>query len=256
MSRCRQILLATLAVALLHAGCSRSTDYNDTGHRCDIAYLWSLSRDNSVAIKEVAAIEGMVIANDKLNEVTKRIIVVDNSGGIEIAIEAEDIDEIIPLYSTIRVNVAGLHIGRQGKKCILGTRPTGEYVVDRIKERDLPLYITPLSKGELVSPKQMRIADIENRHLLHYVYIENVQFIDEEQGLEWCDLNDEGHYVESIRHITDGIDTLRVVCAGECIYASAQIPSGRHNVYGVVDYAQRDIALRVVDNQVLSTGVW
>lgn len=252
MKRCSPILIIILLTTILHVGCSRDTYYDDTTHRRDIAYLWSLSKDNSIAVKEVATIRGMVAANDKHGEITHSIVVVDDSGGIEIAIDAENIDDIIPLYSTVEVKVAGLYIGRQGKKCILGTRPTGEYVVDRIKERDLALYMTILDREQLIAPKRMDIGDIDNRHMLHYIYIEEAQFIDEEQGLTWCDCNDEGRYIESIRHITDGTNTLRVACSAECSYASAKIPSGKHMFYGIVDYVKGDIALRIVDNQTLS----
>lgn len=247
------IVVIGLLIALLNIGCSADSYHDDSNRQRDIAYLWSLSKDNSVAIKEVATIRGMVVANDKLNEVTHRIVVVDGSGGIEMAIDAENIDNIIPLYSTIEINVSGLYIGRQGRKCVLGTRPTGEYVVDRVAERDLPLYITSCDHEELIEATPMRIANVESRHLLHYICLDGVRFIDEEVGLAWCDRNAEGRHIESIRHLTDGTDTMRVVCSAECSYASAKLPSGMLHCYGIVDYAQGDLALRIVDGLALSS---
>lgn len=208
-----------------------------------------------MAIREAITIQGTVVANDKYDEISKRIVVADESGGIEVAIDMDNIESKIPLNSNIEIRVGGLYIGRQGKKCILGTKPTGEYVVDRLKESEIPLYIRFTDNKETVRAKRMKIAEIENRHLLHYVCIDDVEFIDEELGLEWCDCDSLNQYVESIRHITDGRDTLRVVCSAECEYASAQLPEGKLKMYGIVDYAQRDIALRITNNHSLSTSL-
>jgi hypothetical protein len=204
-----------------------------------------------VAIKEDITISGTVVANDKYDEITHRIVVADNSGGIEIAIDSENIDVIFPLFSNVDVSVSGLYIGRQGGKCVLGKKPTGEYAVDRIKERELELYIRPNKDIATLEATKMRIADIGTEHMLHYIYLNDVRFIDEESGLSWCDCDKFGQRINTIRHLTDGVDTLRVICSKECTYAASELPHGERICYGIVDYAEGDIALRITNNYII-----
>ena len=246
------IYIIALAVALCSISCTTQEPYGKNTTRRDIAYLWSLARHGSVAIREDISVRGMVVANDKFNEVTKSIIVADMSGGIEVAIDSYNTESIAPLFSHVELNISGLHIGRQGIKCILGAPPTGEYVVDRIAERDISKYIRPCDNDDTIRAKQMSIAEIDRSYLLHYVYVDGVRFIDEERSAKWCDRDTTGNYIESIRHLTDGKDTLRVVCSAECNYAATDIPKGMVSLYGVIDYAKQDIALRITHYQALS----
>lgn len=244
--------LISLLVVLL--GCVAEEHPQSEDRVTDIAYLWSLVKRGSQPVTEDITIRGTVVATDKLDEVSHCIVVADDSGGIEIAIDAESINPLIPLHSRVEVVASGLYIGRQGDKCLLGKRPTGQYVVDRIPERELPLYIKMLPEGERVAPKRLEIDEIAAHHLLHYVVVEGVRFVDEEMSLAWCDRDVEGRYINTIRHLTDGVDTLRVICSGECRYAEAELPHGTLKCCGIVDYAFGDIALRITDNQVITIG--
>jgi hypothetical protein len=254
MRRCREWLTTTIIATILTllAACSTYEEYKGPTGEVDILYLWSLVRHGSRAIDSDLSIRGTIVANDKLNELNNSIVVADKSGGIEIAIQCDDIDSHLPLFSDVEVTLAGLNIGRVGSKCVVGHRPSGEYVVDRIDQRDIYLYIKPIGLPHSTPAKHLSISEIDMSHMLNYVCVENVRFIDEEQGLLWCERDTVTHrYVTTLRHLTDGIDTLRVVTDKECRYASAPLPSGDITCYGIIDYYNRDVALRISDNQVL-----
>jgi hypothetical protein len=244
-------ILAIAMMACLIVGCASEGHYRDKQRTKDIAYLWTLVRRGSAPIKEDITVRGMVVANDKLNEISHSVIIADDSGGIEIAIDSEHIDKLLPLYSNVLVSVSGLYIGRQGDKCIIGRKPTDEYVVDRLRESDIPLYFSRLADEDVLRAKRMSICEIESKHLLHYIYVEDVRFVDQELGLKWCDRDYDGELINTIRHLTDGVDTLRIVCSKACDYATATLPTGNLTCFGVVDYAQGDIALRITDEQVV-----
>lgn len=248
------IIIAIIAIiTTLLPSCTTDEGYN-RGHKgvVDIVYLWSLVDHGSTTINSDISIRGTIVANDKLNELNKSIVIVDNSGGIEIVMDCEAIDAKLPLFSDVEVTLSGLSIGRVGSKCVVGKRPLGEYVVDRIPEQEIDLYITPIAQPHAQPSHHLHIGEIESHHILNYICVENVRFIDEEHGRLWCERDSITHrYVTTIRHLTNGIDTLRVVVDKECQYSSAPLPSEDITCYGIVDYYDRDIALRISNQQVL-----
>lgn len=237
-------------------GCSWEDSYNSLESKeVDIVYLWSLVKGGSKRIDRNMTIRGTVVANDKFKELNHSIVVVDQSGGIEIAIESDNIEALIPLYSEVEVRLSGLHIGRVGSKCVIGMPPTGEYVVDRINERDINLYITPYLNTPNIPTRYLRVGEVGMQHLLNYICVEDVRFITEEHDMTWCDRDSlTNRYITTIRHLTDGVDTLRVIVDKACGYSSASLPTGDITCYGILDYNDRDFALRISDNQVLSTN--
>lgn len=241
----------SISLLFLLLGCTAERYPHDEKQTTDIVYLWSLVKHGSQPVREDITIRGTVVATDRLAELSSCIVVADDSGGIEIPIDAECVNDLIPLNSCVEVAAMGLYVGRQGDKCLLGKRATDLYVVDRIPANELSLYVTILPDGEVLAPKRMQIAQIESRHLLHFVCVEGVRFVDEKASLTWCDRDIDGRYINTIRHLTDGVDTLRVICSGECHYADAQLPEGTLKCSGIVDYAQGDIALRIIDNHIV-----
>ena len=258
MKHCRAWLkiVAIVLCSALSIGCTWEEEHESLESKeVDIYYIWSLLKGNSTRITRSFTIRGTVVANDKLNELNKSIVVVDDSGGIEIAIDSDDIDSDIPLFSEVEVSLSGLHIGRVGNKCVIGKPPTGEYVVDRIAREDLFLYIKPHLTTPDIPTRYLRIGDVSMKHLLNYICVEGVHFIAEEHDKRWCDKDSITHrYITTIRHLTDGVDTLRVIVDKACEYSSASLPIGDITCFGIVDYDNREIALRISDNQVLSTN--
>ena len=257
MKLCREWLVTTITatISTLLIACSPTYEYGDgdrlTG-KVDISYIWSLVRYDTKRIVNNISIRGTIVANDKLGELNKSIVLVDNSGGIEIAIDCDSINTQLPLFSDVEVVLSGLYVGRAGSKCLIGKEPTGGFVVDRIKRQDVNLYIRVVEQPHDIEAKHLCIGTIDEHYLLNYIAIDNVRFIDEEQGLQWCERDSITNRTETtIRHLTDGLDTLRVVVDKECRYSSTPLPIGDIDCYGILDYYKQDIALRIIDHQVL-----
>lgn len=217
-----------------------------------IAYLKSLCIDRSVAITKDFVIEGRVTANDRMGELKQMFVVEDDTAGVIVEVECDDINSLIPLYSKVSIRCSGLNIGRVGNNFLLGTPPTGDYVVNRIERRSLYNYVSvDLSPTEPAEPMLCSIGDVSLGHVSKYVRIERVQFIDEEQGMMLCDVVDED-YVNSIRHITDGCDTLRVVTSATTRYAGMTLPEGELRCCGVIEWYEDDLALRIINRHIQS----
>lgn len=197
-------------------------------------------------------IEGCVVANDKLFEIEKALVIADDSGGMELKIDEEYINDIVPLFSHVRLRCSGLNIGREGAKLVIGAPPTGEYVVDRIASEEIFNYISFTSDNITAPPSAtIDINDIDSRSVLRYARFEDMVLSRTEQGAKWCDMNEENEYRSTVRHFIHDSDTLRVVTSGGCYYASELIPTTECTLIGIIDWYEEDYALRITSHQVL-----
>ena len=155
-------------------------------HDVSVAYLWSLAQNRSTPIKEDIVLHGYISANDILGEYTKSFILSDSSGGIEVKVDATNIERILPWGCAISLHCSGLYIGREGGRLVLGAKPTDVYSVDRIPENEIFNYVTIID-GEIepLRADLMDITDIGYDDMFRYVMLQNIAIIEEERGLCW-----------------------------------------------------------------------
>lgn len=239
----------SLLLIVLVVGCDQPSDSAQAQIR-SIAYLKSLCDESSVRIKQDLYIEGKVVANDRCGDIDQAIVINDASGGVEISIECPRVEDIIKLYSDVRVSCSGLYIGREGARFVIGCKPTGEYVVDRIPESEILNYIDILpTTATLPNPTTMTISEIDPSSVMRYVHVESLRVVDQEQGLLWCDTTT--NLRNTVRHFSDGRDTLPVVVSRECDHATEAIPSEQCALIGIIDWYDRCCALRIIAQQIL-----
>lgn len=239
---------------LLCVSCDKERHFELTGD-VSVASLWSLCTERSRPIKEDVYISGYVVANDIYKELCNSIVIADSSGGIELKIECENINDIVPLFSHVRLRCSGLSIGREGNKVVIGATPTTNYVVDRITQQQLLNYLTIIDDSPTIpNGKDIHISDIDVNKVLCYVAIHNLKVVSDEATKTWCERDTTSYfderYLTTIRHFVDGCDTLRVVTFKECVYASEQMPTQRCSLQGIIDWHDGDYALRISSHQI------
>lgn len=242
-----------ISLLLMCVACSDGEVHSDGVEGCvSIAYLRSMADARSQRIKSDIWVEGIVVLNDKLGESYKSVVVFDGTAGVEVKVDLEDVDKTLPLYSGVRIRCEGLHVGREGERCVLGAEPTAEYVVDRIAESEIPNRITLYDAG---APRELavtrHIADIGYSDMLAYVRIDGVRLIAQERGALWCDANaGDSPFESSLHHFTDGCDTLTVATLNRCHYATEPIMEEEVTLIGVVDSYRGELVLRLSDRKI------
>lgn len=217
-----------------------------------VAYLWSLAQNRSTPIKEDIVLHGYISANDILGEYTKSFILSDSSGGIEVKVDATNIERILPWGCAISLHCSGLYIGREGGRLVLGAKPTDVYSVDRIPEDEIFNYVTIID-GEIepLRADLMDITDIGYDDMFRYVMLQNIAIIEEERGLCWCDIDEvSGERITTIRHLTDGSDTIALITSPSALYSSERVAGYRARCIGVVDIYKEMVALRLSNYQI------
>ena len=86
--------------------------------------------------------------------------------------------------------------------------------------------------------------------MLRYVRIDGVEFI--EKGQAWLDCDSLDRPLCSLRHITDGCDTLSVMVNDATLYGAEKLPTDRLNCFGIIDTYAGDLALRIINKQAIA----
>ena len=236
--------IALFISCLLLLGCT--ADSHLRSRKVSIAYLWSLSSDRSVAVREDCYVEGRVVLTDKFGEVQRLAVIADASGCIELKVDSRNVERLLPVDAIVRVRCSGLYVGREGRKVVLGAPPTSEYVVNRIAEAELYNYVEVVDMWDTSDyAVRMALGDVGAEDVMRYVDIDGVWFVGADEGVRWCDCDAEGNYTESLRRLTDGRDTLRVVVGAAAEYAADVLPRGTLRCRGVVEWYQDSVALRI-----------
>ena len=210
-----------------------SNDIEPTrGGDVSIAYLWSMATAQSV-------------------EIASSFVVADATAGIVVEVDSRDVNSLIPLFSEVAIRCSGLSMSRYGRRIVLGIKGDGDYMVSRIPETEIYNRITVDSTTyHDVEPLRRRAGEITENDMLRYVRVDDVRAID--CGALWTDMDTlTGQRLTTVRHFTDGEDTLSVVTDGQCYYADHPLPTGHVTLAGIIDWHDGAIALRITNRGII-----
>ena len=194
-----------------------------------IAYLKSLCKGDHYNITSDYTISGVVVANDWLGECIKSIVVVDRSGGIEIAIDSNNIAVSLPVFSEVEIFCNGLTLARVGGKIELGKPSYGEFPLANIEER---------------------FSDISVADISAVVRFDNIHICEDEQGLCWCDMVDDKPITTYRTFVDADGNRFAVRILSTCYYAADKIPEKEVSLTGVIDYSDNRYFLRIVNKAI------
>lgn len=240
-------ILAIYISLLSIASCYSIQNSPVEGGDISIAHLKSLCRGENYRITNDYRIRGVVVANNWLGEFPQSIIVMDRSGGIEVAIEDAISDNPIKIYSEVEILCNGLMLARTGGKISLGVPPTGDFPLDNIPEVMIGRYIRTTGYCSDFVPSSKRFSDITPSDISSLILFRNIRLCSEEHGLRWCDVADSIAITTYRSFIDSEGDTLTIRTLPSCIYAKEVIPTNEISVAGVVDYANNRYFLRIAN---------
>lgn len=244
-----QLLIAIFSLFII-SGCSDTPKVSQP-REVSIAYLKSLCRGEHYRITGDYTIRGVVLANDWLGEINQGVIIVDDSGGIELSIKDEHINNNLPIFSEVTIFCNGLTLARIGRKIELGTHPIDDFPIGNIDQDMLDRYIRIEGVCDDYKHITKQISEIGVEDISRVIRFDNLRICDEEQGLLWCDII-EGEATETFRSLIDNKgDTLKVRMLPTCYYAKDKIPTKEISVIGVIDYTDNRYFLQIVNKWII-----
>ncbi len=247
--------LIILLNATLLCGCSVSPGSDEYSSELpmgeiSIAYLKSMCKGDHYRITSDCTLRGVVVANDWLGEFNKSLVVVDRSGGVEVAINSFDIADKLPLYSEVEIFCNGLMLARIGGKIELGAPSMGDFPIDNLDEEMIGRYIRVVGVCKEFEPRTKQISEIGAADISAYISLENIRICDEERGLSWCDMVD-NKAVTTYRTFVDRAgNTIPIRVLATCTYAADKIPTNEISVVGVIDYSDNRYFMRIANKAI------
>ena len=237
------VILCTFAVS-----CNNDASDDDVaGEVVSIAYLKSQCRGDHYRIAGEYAICGTVVASDWLGELYKTILVVDDTAGVEVAIDSHNIAGWLPIYSKVKISCNGLMLARVGGKIELGAVPTGGFLLDNIDEDIAQRIISVEGIDEDFAPTIKHISEIGTSDISLPIRIEGLRIVESERGLTWCE-SVEGKAQTTVRTAVDADgNTIAIQTLASCRYALQAMPSEEFSVVGVIEYSNSTYTLRIIN---------
>ena len=247
--------IAAAVMALACCACTKSVpDYDDDPRgTVSIAHLKTLCTSESVVITDDIAITGHIAANDLYGEYSRTIVLCDDSGGIEIAVDSRRTAETFPIAARLTVHCTSLALGDYGGRVMLGAAPTAQYTVDRIAESDFARYfLLDTASAQAVDPVRITIPEARPELVGSLVQIDDVTF-GSEADLAWCDTDPAtGDHIDTERTATDRAGrTMAVRTISQCEYRDEKIPAGYGTLRGILEYFNGEFSLRITNHQIL-----
>lgn len=206
---------------------------------------------STTKLVETMTIEGQVVANDIRDEFTYTMIIEDSTGAIEVSLDLDNLAYNFPLGCYVRLVCDDLWLGSRGGTILIGDRPTGDDVVDRIDEDDISTRLYYVEQGEIPYPTFVEIGELSSSLVSCYVAIEGVKFLTS-YGSTFCARDLESGRSVSTTHILESRDgeQIELFVVSTTDYADDLIPSGYGNIYAIVDFYAGSYSLRVIDRGV------
>lgn len=255
----RKTLFVSLIATFILMSCREPNplEYEPEVHpeRVSVAYLKSLYRAAPIRVDQALRIEGYIVANDFNGNLHNELCVADSTGGIIVRLASEQLYRRFWQGARVAVRCNGLWLGSSGGTIELGATPTGSYEVDLIKKEDIGLYITTDSTSQIeIEARPLKIAECAPEMVSTLVRIDNVQFVEEELQLGWCNtvtdsLTGEPIKVSTARHLVDYRgDTIDVCTSPYADFVRTPLPSGSGSIEGLLGYFNRRYQLRILNS--------
>lgn len=215
-----------------------------------IAYVKSLYQGAPRTIDDQIYLEGWIVANDRYGNYYKTIVIQDETGGIEVKIEMDDIYLDYWVNSKVKVNCNSLTIGAYGGSLQLGTAyPESQYETGYIPNNRINSVLSEIVGAADVVPVELSLPQIcapetdVARYVNCYVSISGVQFTYGGQGVTWSDSQSDTN--RDLVDINGNKIIVRTSCNAE--FAGYLLPAGSGTIKGILGYFNGQYQLKVCD---------
>ncbi|MDX1408839.1 MAG: DUF5689 domain-containing protein, partial [Saprospiraceae bacterium] len=207
-------------------------------------------------ITEELIIEALVISSDEAGNFFRQLIIQDETGGIEIRVDATELHAVYPVGRRVFVKLNGLWLGDFNNLVQLGAaviEEDGDLELARIPESVLDQYIINGSFGNTVTPAIKTIDALTTADVSTLITLEDVQFVEGDAGVTYADAQNMLSVNLDIEDCDK--DQLIVRTSGFSSFASAQTPVGNGTITGVLGVFGSDLQLLMRDlNDVAMDG--
>lgn len=195
-------------------------------------------------------IKGRVISSDESGNFFKQMVIQDETGAIQVNVDAYDLFESYQYGQEVVIDVTGLYVGGYGKLMQIGSTPSNSYpgrIASDLAEKQIE--VNGLAEPDKIEVKTYTIGELNDlinnqeewlaKQCLT-VRIDNVTFADAGKAtLAQKDQN-------TSRTISDGTGDMILYTSGYSDFYDYYCPTGTGTVCGILSYYSRSWQIRLL----------
>lgn len=189
---------------------------------------------NFEKITDDMIIVGVVIADDESGNFYKTIVIQDNSGGMEVKINATDQYVKYPVGRRLFIKCKGLTLGDYNGVVQIGGGTydnNGSPALGGIEQALLDTYILPGKYNQFVTAKKLNINELTNADVSTLVELSDVEFINADAGKTYSDAVGKTTQNRTIEDCNKNLVVLRT--SGYASFAGDVTPTGKGKLTAV-----------------------
>ena len=186
-----------------------------------------------VTIEEDIVIRGIISADDESGNLFRRLVMQDQTGGIELNINGVELHNSFPegreIFIKCKDLIMGDFAGIIGIGGAIGETGGGDPRLDGIEEILLDQFIVKGSTGNVVVPESKTIDQLGPQDVSKLVQIDNLEFEDSELGKAFADFQQNtNRFLETC----DG-DEILIRTSGFSSFFNEELPGGNGTLTGI-----------------------
>lgn len=194
-------------------------------------------------------IEAVVIADDRSGNFYRTIVVQDETGGIDLRINATELYNDYPVGRKIYLKPKGLWLGDYNGQYQLGGGTTidanGNEVLAFIEPVLLDDYIVKGPRNQPVTPRKRKITELTSADLSTLIQLDSVQFTADDAGQPYADAINR----LSVNRLVEDCDGNAIILrtSGYADFAAEPTPQGNGSLTAVFSIYRDDLQLYIRD---------
>ncbi len=191
--------------------------------------------NNFEKITDDLIIEGVVTANDKMDNFYKSIVIQDSTAGLTIRLDGFSLFNIYPIGRKIFIRLKGLWLGDYGGMIQLGAGVNrSDPQFPELIPIPQPLFERVIVKGEMdqkIVPRKMKMEELNDSLQSMLITLTQVEFANTDTGKTYADAVNKQTIAHSLK--TCGIGTVYVRTSGFARFATALTARGHGEITGI-----------------------
>ncbi|GEM_PF-6675105 len=225
-----------LLITLFVTGCKKVFDEPPYPEEPDLTATTTIADlkqkyPNAQEITEDIILKALVVGDDRSGNIYKKIVVQDQSGAIELQLDANNIFNSFPVGSWVYIKAKGLSIGKYNELPQLGLGLDGSQAA-RIPSAVMNNYLVRSYSTDVIKPLPLTISELGDQHLNMLIELQNVQFAAAELKKTYANAANPGGTQNRIAEDCDN-NTITLRMSDYANFAGDSVAKGKGTIVGI-----------------------
>ncbi|MBV8255103.1 MAG: hypothetical protein JO154_21050 [Chitinophaga sp.] len=200
-----------------------------------IADLQALYKGSPVTITDNMVFSGVVIGDDKSGNLFKQIVIQDSTGGINIQLDASNLNAKYPIGRKVFVKAKGLTLGAYGGLLELGLGVNDQNQPVRIPSAVIDSFLVGGSSGNVVVPLELTVDKLSQKYQNMLITLKDMQVATADMNKTYADTTKAAANVNiNLVNCASGAVVMRT--SSYANFAGIKVPGGKGNITGIYTF--------------------